>query len=154
MKFIIEVDQTGELRPITTKPYTVKNLKHYVLSVKGLNKAGCRIIMDEDSEESGVYAFKDGKVCKSFVRSHLGYIVVLCFWLAIQLVYQQGFIFVDRPLQRAFDLSPDDHWIHLTQKEDTFRALGMAGIEPTPSSQRTRLGPRFRLNHSAKGAVY
>ena len=58
-------DRTGELRPITTKTYIVKNLKHDLLSVKGLNKAGYRIVMDEDAEESGVYAVEDGKVCKS-----------------------------------------------------------------------------------------
>jgi hypothetical protein len=43
-------DRTGELRPITTKTYIVKNLKHDLLSVKGLNKAGYRIIQDEDPE--------------------------------------------------------------------------------------------------------
>jgi hypothetical protein len=30
-----------------------------------LNKAGYRIILDEDPEESGVYAVHDGKKCKS-----------------------------------------------------------------------------------------
>jgi hypothetical protein len=59
-------DRTGELRPITTKTYIVKNLKHDLLSGKGLNKAGYRIILDEDPEESGVFAVQpDGKVCKS-----------------------------------------------------------------------------------------
>ena len=37
-------------------------------------------------------------------------------------------------------------------KEGTFRALGMAGIEPTPPESHVT-GPSFRLNHSAKGAV-
>ena len=37
-------------------------------------------------------------------------------------------------------------------KEGTYRALGMAGIEPTPPESHVT-GPRFRLNHSAKGAV-
>ena len=31
-------------------------------------------------------------------------------------------------------------------KEGTFRALGMAGIEPTPSKSHVT-GPRFRINH-------
>ena len=59
-------DRTGELRPITTKTYIVKNLKHDLLSGKGLNKAGYRIILDEDPEESGIFAVQpDGKVCTS-----------------------------------------------------------------------------------------
>ena len=58
-------DRTGELRPLTTKTYIVKNLKHDLLSGKGLNKAGYRVIYDEDPEESGVYAVNDGKICKS-----------------------------------------------------------------------------------------
>ena len=59
-------DRTGELRPITTKTYIVKNLKHDLLSGKGLNKAGYRIILDEDPEESGIFAVQtDGKICKS-----------------------------------------------------------------------------------------
>ena len=53
------------MRPITTKTYIVKNLKHDLLSGKGLNKAGYRVIYDEDPEESGVYAVNDGKICKS-----------------------------------------------------------------------------------------
>jgi hypothetical protein len=30
-----------------------------------LNKAGYRIIFDEDLEESGIFAVNDGKICKS-----------------------------------------------------------------------------------------
>jgi len=58
-------DRTGELRPITTKTYIVKDLKHDLLSGKMLNKAGYRIILDEDPEESGIFAVNDGKICKS-----------------------------------------------------------------------------------------
>jgi hypothetical protein len=58
-------DRTGELRPITTKTYIVKNLKRDLLPGKALNRAGYRIILDEDPEESGVYAVNDGKICKS-----------------------------------------------------------------------------------------
>ena len=59
-------DRTGELRPVTTKTYIVKNLKHDLLSGKALNKAGYRIIYDKDPEESGVFAVNDdGKICKS-----------------------------------------------------------------------------------------
>jgi hypothetical protein len=58
-------DRTGELRPITTKTYIVKGLKRDLLSGKALNRAGYRIILDEDPEESGVYAVNDGKICKS-----------------------------------------------------------------------------------------
>ena len=58
-------DRTGELRQITTKTYLVKNLKHDLLSGKMLNKAGYRIILDEDPEESGIFAANEGKICKS-----------------------------------------------------------------------------------------
>ena len=58
-------DRTGEMRPITTKTYIVNNLKHDLLSGKALNKAGYRIILDEDPEEAGVFAVNNGKICKS-----------------------------------------------------------------------------------------
>ena len=58
-------DRTGELRPLSTKTFIVKNLKHDILSGKALNKAGYRVTYDPDPEESGVYAILDGKTCKS-----------------------------------------------------------------------------------------
>ena len=58
-------DRTGELRTLTTKKYIVKNLKHDLLSGKALNRAGYRVIYDQDPEESGVYAVLDGKICES-----------------------------------------------------------------------------------------
>ena len=68
-------DRTGELRPITTKTYIVKNLKRDLLSGKALNRAGYRIVLDEYPEEAGVYAVNDGKICKSksfaFMSEHL-----------------------------------------------------------------------------------
>ncbi len=36
----------GELRPIVVKEYVVPGLKHDLLSVKGLNQAGYRVIHD------------------------------------------------------------------------------------------------------------
>jgi hypothetical protein len=61
-------DRTGELRPFTTKTYieVVKNLKRDLLSGKSLNKAGYRIILDEDPEVAGVtvFAVNDGKICQ------------------------------------------------------------------------------------------
>ncbi len=53
-------DRTGELIPIITKMYNVKNLKHDSLSGKVLNKAGYGIILDEDPEESGIFAVNAG----------------------------------------------------------------------------------------------
>ncbi len=38
-------------------------------------------------------------------------------------------------------------------KEGTIRALGMAGIEPTPSKSECNWTPLSPFNHSAKGAV-
>ena len=48
-------DRLGEIRPIVVKAYVVPGLKHDLLSVKGLNQAGYRVIHDEDEEESGVF---------------------------------------------------------------------------------------------------
>ena len=36
-----------------------------IFSGKILNKAGYRIILDEDPEESEIFAVNDGKICKS-----------------------------------------------------------------------------------------
>jgi hypothetical protein len=55
----------GNLRPLTTKTFIVKNLKHDLLSGKGLNKAEYRMIFDEDPAESGISAVNEGKICKS-----------------------------------------------------------------------------------------
>ncbi len=51
--YIAPRDRTGEQGPITTKTFIVKDLKHDLLSGKMLNKAGYRMILDEDPEESG-----------------------------------------------------------------------------------------------------
>ena len=58
LKTYYAMDRTGELRPIATKTYIVKNLNHNLLSGKMLNKAGYRILLDEDpdSEESRIFA--------------------------------------------------------------------------------------------------
>ena len=57
-------DQTGKLavRPITTKTDIVQNLNHDLLSGKMLNKAGYRILLDEDPEESRIFAVDEGKI--------------------------------------------------------------------------------------------
>jgi hypothetical protein len=49
-------DRLGKIRPFVVKAYVVPGLKHDLLSVKGLNQPGCRVIHDEDEEESGVFA--------------------------------------------------------------------------------------------------
>ena len=46
----------------TSKTSIVKNLKHDLLSGKMLNKAGYRIILDEDPEEPGIFEVNDGKI--------------------------------------------------------------------------------------------
>ncbi len=55
----------GEIRPIVVKAYVVPGLKHDLLSVKGLNQAGYRVIHDEDEEESGVFAVINKKIDKA-----------------------------------------------------------------------------------------
>jgi hypothetical protein len=56
------------IRPIVVKAYIVLALRHDLLSVKGLNKSGFRVIHDEDDMESGVYAVINRKIdaAKSF----------------------------------------------------------------------------------------
>jgi hypothetical protein len=44
------------IRPIVVKAYFVPALRLDLLSVKGLNKSGYRLIHNEDDMESGVYA--------------------------------------------------------------------------------------------------
>ena len=58
-------DRLGEIRPIVVKAYVVPGLKHDLLSVKGLNQSGYRVIHDEDEEESGVFAVINKKINKS-----------------------------------------------------------------------------------------
>ncbi len=41
-------DRLGEIRPIIVKAYVVPGLKHDLLSVKGLNQSGYRVVHDED----------------------------------------------------------------------------------------------------------
>ncbi len=45
-------DRLGEIRPIVLKAYVDPGLKHGLLSDKGLNQSGYRVIHDEDEEES------------------------------------------------------------------------------------------------------
>jgi hypothetical protein len=56
--------------------YIIKSLrvKHDLLSGKALNKAGYRIVLDEDPEESRVFAVHNGKISKpqsfAFILEH------------------------------------------------------------------------------------
>jgi hypothetical protein len=43
----------------------VPGLKHYLLSVKGLNQSGYRVIHDDDEEESGIFAVINEKIDKA-----------------------------------------------------------------------------------------
>ena len=67
-KTYFAIDRTGELRPISVKAYIVPGLRYDLLSVKGLNRAGYRVIHDEDGHESGIYAVINKKIdhSKSF----------------------------------------------------------------------------------------
>ncbi len=58
-------DRLGEIRPIVVKEYVVPGLKHNLLSVKGLNQSGYRVIHDADEEESGVFAVINKKIHKA-----------------------------------------------------------------------------------------
>jgi hypothetical protein len=52
----------GEILPIFVRPYDVPGLKHDLVSVKGLNQSGYRVIHDADEEESGVFAVNNKKI--------------------------------------------------------------------------------------------
>ena len=56
IKTYFAIDRRGSLRPITEKAYIVPGLRYDLLSAKALNKAGYRLIHDEDKHESGIYA--------------------------------------------------------------------------------------------------
>ncbi len=58
-------DRLGEIRPIIVKAYVVPGLKHDLLSVKGLIKAGYSVHHHPDPEQSGVYAVINNKIDKS-----------------------------------------------------------------------------------------
>jgi hypothetical protein len=58
-------DRLGEIRPIIVKAYVVPGLKHDLLSVKGLNKAGYSVYHHPDPEKSGVYAVVNNKIDRS-----------------------------------------------------------------------------------------
>ena len=55
-KTYFAIDRLGSLRPI------VPGLRYDLLSAKGLNKAGYRVIHDEDEHESGIYAVINKKI--------------------------------------------------------------------------------------------
>ncbi len=55
----------GEVRQIIVKAYVVPGLKHGLLSVKGLNKAGYAVNHHPDPEQFGVYAVISNKINKS-----------------------------------------------------------------------------------------
>ena len=69
MKNYYVKDRTGEIRPITTKAYYVKSLKHDLLGGRALTKEGYRLILDKDPDIAGIYPInKNGT--KSIGKSH------------------------------------------------------------------------------------
>ena len=64
-------DRLGKIWPIIVKAYVLLGLNYDLLSVKGLNKYGYRVIHDSDPEESGVYAIINMKMDKSNLKSFL-----------------------------------------------------------------------------------
>ena len=67
-KTYFAIDRLGSLRPNTVKAYIVPGLIYDLLSAKGLNKSGYRVIHDEDEMILGVYAVTNKKIdqAKSF----------------------------------------------------------------------------------------
>ncbi len=57
----------GEIRPIVVRAYVVTGLRHDLLSLKGFNQSGYRVIHDDsgDEEESVVFVFINKKTNKS-----------------------------------------------------------------------------------------
>ncbi len=61
--------RTRDISLLTTKTSIVKSLKHDIFSGKTLNKAMCRIILDEDPEESGVFQVVVCERCIEWARA-------------------------------------------------------------------------------------
>ena len=72
-------DRLGEVQLIIVKAYVVPGLKHDLLSVKGLNKAGYPVHHHPDPEQSGVYAVINKKIDKSksflFMSEHSNFFI-------------------------------------------------------------------------------
>ncbi len=68
LKTYFVLDRTGTIKPVVVKGYIVPLLLHDLLSAKGLNKSGYRVIHDADEMISGVYAVINKKIdqAKSF----------------------------------------------------------------------------------------
>jgi hypothetical protein len=57
LKTYFVLDRTDLMRPIVVKAYIVPAFRHGLLSAKGLNKSGYRVIHDEHEMVPGIYAF-------------------------------------------------------------------------------------------------
>ena len=71
------------------KAYIVPGLRYDLLSAKGLNKAGYRVLHDEDEHKSGIYAVIkkiDPSRSFAFMSGHS-----ICFYLKIEQTNAQQF---------------------------------------------------------------
>ncbi len=72
-------DRLGEIRLIIVKAFVIPGLKHDLLSVKGLNKAGYAVSHHPDTEQSGAYAVINNKIDKSksfpFMSGHSNFFI-------------------------------------------------------------------------------
>jgi hypothetical protein len=72
--YIYVCNRLGETLPIIVKAYVVPGLKHDLLYVKGLKKAGYSVHHHSDPEQSEVYAVISNKIDKSksfpFISEH------------------------------------------------------------------------------------
>ncbi len=54
--------RTGEFRGVITRAFVIPDLRHALLSVKGLNRQGYCIIQHPDAKGSGIYPVINGQI--------------------------------------------------------------------------------------------
>jgi hypothetical protein len=153
----------GEIRPIVVKAYVVPGLKHDLLSVKGLNQAGYRVIHDEDGEESGVFAVINKKIDKAksfpFMSEHSNlFSLKLEQMSATQSEKQSGYELWHRKLGHSSNQNIRDSikWNHgledlkgLTYEEHgkcPSCMIGKATLEDFPKARQVKVKPLYQIN--------
>ena len=155
-------DRLCEIRPIVVKAYAVPGLKHDLLSVKGLNQSGYRVIHDEDEEESGVFAVinkMDKAKSFPFMSEHSNlFSLKLEQMSATQFEKQSGYELWRRRLGHSSDRNIRDSikWNHgledlkgLTYEEHAkFPScmIGKATLKDLPKARQVKVKPLHQIN--------
>jgi hypothetical protein len=159
-------DRLGENRPIVVKAYVVPGLKNDLLSVKGLNQFGYRVIHDEDEEESGAFAVINKKIDKAksfpFMSEHSNlFSLKLEQMCATQFEKQSGYELWHQRLGYSSNRNIQDSikWNNgledlkgLTYGEHVKRPscmIGKATLEDFPKARHIKVKPLHQINVDA-----